>query len=316
MQAHHPTRRVIFVGGTARCGSTLTDLILGNDPRGFSLGEVACWFRPTRTHHFDIHCACGVSPCPVWERLGDLDEDAFYDGLFDRLEPDFAVDSSKRLSWVIDQNRRLGRDPRWRVDDLFLYKDPISLFWSDYKRGRTDPAVVAGYYRYYEIALDARLPFVTVDHDWLVGDPRGSVRRICAHLDLPWFEDKHEFWRGEHHHLWGSFGPRQQVAAGEGSIHHERPSEEFLARREEFERFFARDQRLQGILAELRRRDLRERPDGARADGEATDVALPAPADVRRPLAYWRIRLREAYRRRFPEPHPDREASLVRERRT
>jgi hypothetical protein len=58
-------KKLINIYGTARSGSTMLDLILGNDPKGFSLGEVANWFYPWRTHHFDIKCGCGIYPCPV-----------------------------------------------------------------------------------------------------------------------------------------------------------------------------------------------------------------------------------------------------------
>ena len=73
--------KVIFVNGTARCGSTMVDLIMGNDPGGFSLGEVCSWYRPTRTHHFDIKCGCGVYPCPMWQRLRETSERDLYDEL-------------------------------------------------------------------------------------------------------------------------------------------------------------------------------------------------------------------------------------------
>ena len=46
-------KKIIFIGGTARSGSTLLDLIITNDPRAMSLGEINALFWPTRKHHFD-----------------------------------------------------------------------------------------------------------------------------------------------------------------------------------------------------------------------------------------------------------------------
>ncbi len=44
-------KKVIFITGTGRSGSTLLDMMLGNDPKGISLGEVVALFRPYRPHH-------------------------------------------------------------------------------------------------------------------------------------------------------------------------------------------------------------------------------------------------------------------------
>ena len=45
-------KKLVFIGGTARSGSTLLDKIISNDPKVMSLGEIHAIFCPTRKHHF------------------------------------------------------------------------------------------------------------------------------------------------------------------------------------------------------------------------------------------------------------------------
>ena len=56
-------KKVIFIGGTSYSGSTFFDMILANDPKGFSCGEVNALFNPYRPHHTDPLCGCGDINC-------------------------------------------------------------------------------------------------------------------------------------------------------------------------------------------------------------------------------------------------------------
>ncbi len=296
--------RVIFVCGSARSGSTLVDLVLGNDPRGFSLGEVASWFRPTRTHHFDIKCGCGVYPCPVWSELARVPERDLYPALFAKLDLDFAVDSSKRLPWVIDQNLRLRRMPDFEVRNLFLYKDPVALAHSYFKRGQDVVSNVKRSYSYYDEALRARLPMVTLEYDALVADPAGVLPQLCDWLQLECREGKMEFWRHTSHHLFGSTGPRRQLHEGRGSIYVERFTPEFEEQREAIGRSLSADASLMRILDRLRALDLRH---------ATLPPSLEGAVSIRRPRFYWEQKARDWKARFWPQHHLDKEASLIRE---
>lgn len=295
--------KVIFVNGTARCGSTMVDLILGNDPQGFSMGEVCSWFRPTRTHHFDIKCGCGVYPCAVWDELRGAREDEIYDRVFQANPVSFAVDSSKRLTWVIDQNLRLRADGRHEIVNIFLYKDPVSLHYSLWKRGVHDLSRTSGAYQYYRRAIDAGIPFVSVNYDWLIEDMSSRLPSICDVVGVDYQPEKERFWEGRHHHLFGSFGPRRQLRAANPSIYREEFHPEYSAIVERLEASFRSDAKLQSVLRELRRRDVRE--DSRRPVAQSSGV--------RRPLFYYRQRLQELRSRFFPEHYLDREASAIHE---
>lgn len=298
-----PQKKVILIGGVARTGSTLTDLILGNDPHGFSLGEVNRLHRPVRTHHFDVKCACGVYPCPVWEDLRHEPEAKLYDAVFERHDTDLVVDSSKSLAWIIDRNRDLAGRDDVEVENVFLYKTPVALFHSYWKRGDTDPTVHARRYRYYESAATAKIPFRTINYDWMVRDLDVSLPLICERLGLPWREGRERFWEKTQHHLWGSFGPREQLLADrERTIYVEDFGPDFESRRGEYERIFAADPDLRNRFEELERRDLRSEASARRRSGSP-----------RRTRAYWEERLRELRARWDPAPYLDREASLIRD---
>jgi len=295
--------KVIFVNGTARCGSTMVDLIMGNDPGGFSLGEVCSWYRPTRTHHFDIKCGCGVYPCPMWQRLRETSERDLYDELLGQRDLDFVVDSSKRLTWVIDQNLRLHAQGRHEVYNLFLYKAPASLHYSRWKRGIRSLSGTAGAYQYYARAVAAGIPFVSVNYDWLVENMDEGLSAICRWVGIDFFSGKERFWEKTHHHLFGSFGPRRQLFAKSPRIYRESFAEDYCAAVDDLQMQLERNERLQAVLRELAHRDIRNR----RIEG------FSRASTVRRPWFYYRQRAEEWKRRFFPEPYLDREASTIQE---
>ena len=112
----------------------MLDLMLGSGTRAFSCGEVFAWFRPFEPRHFSPECACGCVPCPVWDELSDLTEERFHAGVIDRLGMQIVVDSSKSLDWVSDANA-WARASGLRVENVLIWKDPLSLGFSFWKRG-------------------------------------------------------------------------------------------------------------------------------------------------------------------------------------
>jgi len=150
-------KKVINIYGTARSGSTMLDLILGNDPKGFSVGEVVNWFYPWRTHHFDIKCGCGVYPCPVWEKIKNFKANEFHEKVLDNLNLNFIVDSSKNLPWVVDSNVRAIKKRKFTAYNILIFKDPVSLYYSFWKRGDKSFSNLFRAYKDYEIFLNSNL---------------------------------------------------------------------------------------------------------------------------------------------------------------
>lgn len=61
--------KVLYIGGATRSGSTLTEMILGNLPGFFSVGEVKYFWE--HYQYSDIQCGCGsiLSECVFWSQV-------------------------------------------------------------------------------------------------------------------------------------------------------------------------------------------------------------------------------------------------------
>ena len=107
------TKTLINICGSERSGSTMLDLIIGNDPAAFSCGEIYALYRPWRKHHFTPVCGCGEE-CEYLSEFKQIREDQFHNLLFETFGFSWVVDSSKDLNWVIDNQDWVLRD-RGRV---------------------------------------------------------------------------------------------------------------------------------------------------------------------------------------------------------
>ncbi len=203
-------KKLINICGTARSGSTMLDLIIGNDQKAFSLGEVNAFFRPYRTHHFNPVCSCAKDYCP-WPKLRSLKEMDFHKKCFEILNVDVLVDSSKTLPWVIDSNIWAKRGG-YSVYNVLIYKEPISLCYSFWKRGLSiDKAINNEFKTYYKRFFETNIDFVSLNYNKFSLNPTETTLKICSLLNIPYFEGKERFWEKEHHHIFGSFGIRKQV---------------------------------------------------------------------------------------------------------
>ncbi len=195
-------RTVIFVGGTAYSGSTFFDMMLANDPRGFSCGEVHAFFRPFRPHHHHPPCGCGDHRCTLWGEIRNSGEARLYRSIFQQ-NPDtrFIVDSSKSLPWITAQAGRLAK-AGIQVRHILIWKSPAQIARSFHKRGRGRrwTRSWANYHRlYFRLIPEYR----TVNHFSLVDDP-AVLEQACAYLGIGHFPGKAEYWNKRHHTLFGN----------------------------------------------------------------------------------------------------------------
>lgn len=60
---------VLYIGGAGRSGSTLLEIILGNAPGYFSVGEVRFFWE--YVHEGGVRCGCGteLAACPFWSAV-------------------------------------------------------------------------------------------------------------------------------------------------------------------------------------------------------------------------------------------------------
>lgn len=288
---------LINICGCARSGSTLLDVTLGNAPNAFSLGEVYAWFRPYRRHHYKIDCSCGQDPCPIWQKIKGFPEKSFHYQTFETLGVDFLIDSSKNLVWVMDNNQWAKRY-RYRVINLLIWKDPVNLMYSHWKRGEASNAWRKDFLGYYAKFFRTNLPFLSISYTKLAADPCGYLEKICTALDMAYFPGKERFWEKTHHYLFGSGGVRQQLQQGTyHPIHDEICPPEFLQAEQRELQELEHDAEVGGLVSKL---EATEISNFAASDLEKT---ITSPTHIRHPLWYYLFKLRRYYRRLFPQPY-------------
>jgi hypothetical protein len=286
-------KALILVCGAARSGTTMLDLMLGNDPETFSCGEIYALFRPYRTHHFDPVCSCGNPDCEVWKELRHVAESDFHEAVLNRPGISYAVDSSKDLRWVLDSNM-WAQERGYRVSNVVTWKEPVDLAYSHWKRGYPINFFRKQFVDYYSRFLDLNLPFISVSYNKLAANPDFILSDLCVRLGLEYEEGREQFWSKKHHYFFGSSGTASQVEQGASKIQREPgfPSE-FMTEFDRITQKSGSDRQLEEIINRLK------------ACETASIVNLDMTKQVSssiRPLWYYRHTLKAIIRRYFPEP--------------
>lgn len=195
-------KKVIFIGGTSYSGSTMLDMMLANDERGFSLGEINALFRPWRKHHFEE--INKVKEDKIWRQLLEKGEKDFYRNFFIHFpEIDFVIDSSKDPFWIYDQTKYL-KNLRIKISlkNLLIYKKPLEIANSFNKR-RVLNKWERYWVNYHRLYFSLIPDFKTIPYKDLVTDTN-SLKNICAYLEIPYFNSKEKFWDKEQYTFFGN----------------------------------------------------------------------------------------------------------------
>ena len=293
-------KTVINILASPRSGSTLLDAMLGNASDAFSLGEVVFWFRPTRKHNFFIDCTCGSSPCPVWEKIKDVDENSFHEAVFHEFPVNFAIDSSKNLNWLIDMSKWV---PDYiRIINLALWKDPVDLAFSHWKRGDNLKKHYNYFKRYYSRVIKTNIPFVSIRYKDFVQSPREKLQKICRLISMPYFEGKENFWVKGHHILFGSHGVRQQIRAKKSLIYKKEIwPDDFKQLVTQLQRRIGNDTTLLQVLNTLEKYEV-----------DNIDSLPDCRPDIhRKPIWYYYNKLGRWLRRYFPQDYKIKDVNLI-----
>ncbi len=247
-------KKIIFIGSASRSGSTLLDMILGNDPNGFSLGEVYAHHLPWRDNHFNSICTCGDNECDIRKSLNTLRPSTLYSSIFESMKKSFIVDSSKVIFWILRGNR-LAKKKGFDAINILIYKDPLSLAFSHFKRG--EPIKISHYYDYYSQFFETEMPFISVNYNEFVNESPNSLKTICEYCDIPFFPKKINFWEAEQHHYFGSSSVRRTKRENNPKL---RKSDvypnEFIKLIPELEATFTANINLQKVLSKLKEHDV------------------------------------------------------------
>lgn len=231
-------RRVVFVAGVSRSGSTLLDFILGNRPDGLALGEIYAWYRPFRDHHLEPQCTCGEpwSACDVWRRVGRPKARHLHRTVADALALTTVVDSSKNLTWIRDAYRWADADGL-EPSIVLSWRRPKAIAFSYWKRSEGDgriqapgtkPSWMTNLEGYVRRLRDLRIGFHVVSFDALIEDPAATIEKLNAAIGMMSWPGQERFWEGEYHSMFGSGGTKDQLQQASAKLTHPELPPEFL----------------------------------------------------------------------------------------
>lgn len=203
-------KKVIFIASTSYSGSTLIDLILSNNEKGFSLGEINFFFNPEQPHHLTPRCACGRPTCRIWLRARQYNKDNFYKEFFkENNDIDYVVDSSKDPFWISNQIKILKKyNIGYKI--ILIWKTPHEIAASFSKRSIKErwPKHWLNYHRLLSSLLEDEP--IKISLDKLLNDPV-AFRKLFHELDLQLKENQKDFWDKEHHTLFGNRSARRHL---------------------------------------------------------------------------------------------------------
>lgn len=285
---------IVQILGPSRTGTTITHLMLANAKDAFACGEVYAFFRPWRNDHFKPSCSCGrgFGPC-IWRKFDSIEPSFFFEALSKETNTQWIIDESKRLSWVVDA-QDWARQNEMNIYNILMFKEPVNLMYSRWKRKRNLSEVRDAYIKYYGRFLKMDIPFLSVNLERLVENPKEKLKQICNAIGMEYFEGKERFWEKQHCHLFGSLGLRKQIEKGNMEIRPEPiHSEEFLREAENELTKINNDERIQHIIDALASREVSKINS---FDG------IPVPlSNVVKPAWYYKDVIVSAFRKYYPQ---------------
>jgi hypothetical protein len=127
-------KKIVFIGGTSRSGSTILDTIISNNEKAMSLGEIHALLYPYRKHYFEIRNKT-IESDTRWKKIIEDGENKLFTNLI-KLFPkyDVFVDSSKNPYWI-KKHVQILDDKDIDYFNILIYKTPYEIADSFYKRG-------------------------------------------------------------------------------------------------------------------------------------------------------------------------------------
>lgn len=205
--------KLVYVCGSGHSGSTLLSLLLGNQARMVSLGEIYQTVRNVALRQKPCTCGAAAQDCPVWgdilDAVSSLPEEErlapTMNMLAGRCDPAVMIDSSKHLKILKQHVGRRDLD----VFAVHLVRDGRAVAFSNARKDR-DMAEAARTWQKVNLDiadyLAKSLPgrHVTIRYEDLVARPVDTIRRICDGAGLAVDAVGLDWKDTTHHHLRGN----------------------------------------------------------------------------------------------------------------
>lgn len=236
-------KKVVFIMGTAHCGSTLLDLILSSHSNGFSLGELQYIGdyidMPTRKH--TRICGVCVGKCGFWNDKVSMQtlrrnfsrknygalfrsnmnryKENVYEYLIKMADATLLIDSSKGPEWIKQRIKPLymwqqidplliylHRDGRAVCNSLLRkYPEKGMVFWAHEWKRLTNIRK-----KYYSKFPGKKK--IEIQYEKLAENPMKTISNICEFLGISFEADMLQFWKHDHHPVdGGNLGTRSLI---------------------------------------------------------------------------------------------------------
>ena len=189
-------KKVILIGGTSYSGSTMLDMIIANDPKGISTGELFNLFNPSKDIHINDYDK------DFWEQYRKKGYRHVYKNIFKQNpSKSFIVDSSKFIPWLKDQSNRAHLD-NYDVYNILIYKTPTALAKSFSKRNRSK-SFLNMWIKYHNDYIKTFNNFLAVNYDDFIKETK-SLEIICKFIGIDFSPLKKNYCRQEYYTLFGN----------------------------------------------------------------------------------------------------------------
>lgn len=200
-------KQVIFIAGTAYSGSSMLDMMIGNNEASFSAGEVQYIFNPMKPYHINPPCGCGDPKCRIWTELRNNGSRHLYKNIFKKFQYiNTIVDSSKDPFWINKQQKYLYEDGI-SSKILLIWKSPKEFALSRKKRKQLKGWMHA-WIHYHRLFLSIHKRWWSVAYRDLAKNPSYKLQQICKSFFILYNINMEDYWTKNHHMLFGNISAK------------------------------------------------------------------------------------------------------------
>lgn len=189
---------IVQIYGVSFCGSTMIDLMIGNDPSGknLSCGEVYAIFGRRKNDPVSS----------FWEEVRGLGQRYLYKKLINHYGYRIISDSSKKEGWLRKREAEALTDgiPVYKI---VMFKSPEGWVGSMLKRGNA-VRMDGEWVRYYRSMLNSMPDALYVEYKTLATNPEKTLKYICDSFNIPYFNGKSRYWETPNTQVFGNANAR------------------------------------------------------------------------------------------------------------